>query len=251
LDEKMIFNLKGKSALLTGASGGIGSAIAKALHAQGAELILNGTRLVELESLAAKLGNRALVLKGDLNETNGINDLAEEAERMSDNGIDILINNAGITRDNLLVRLSDQDLMDVINLNLVAGFHLTRKILRGMMKRKWGRIIGVSSVVGITGNAGQTNYAAAKAGMIGFSKALAHEVASRGITVNNIAPGFIKTPMTDGLSEEQVSKLQTSVPIGRLGEAEDVAAAVIYLASSEAGYVTGTTLHVNGGMAMP
>ena len=247
----MIFNLKGKSALLTGASGGIGSAIAKALHAQGAELILNGTRLVELESLAAKLGNRALVLKGDLNETNGINDLAEEAERMSDNGIDILINNAGITRDNLLVRLSDQDLMDVINLNLVAGFHLTRKILRGMMKRKWGRIIGVSSVVGITGNAGQTNYAAAKAGMIGFSKALAHQVASRGITVNNIAPGFIKTPMTDGLSEEQVSKLQTSVPIGRLGEAEDVAAAVIYLASSEAGYVTGTTLHVNGGMAMP
>ena len=246
----MIFNLKGKSALLTGASGGIGSAIAKALHAQGAELILNGTRLVELESLAAKLGNRALVLKGDLNETNGINDLAEEAERMSDNGIDILINNAGITRDNLLVRLSDQDLMDVINLNLVAGFHLTRKILRGMMKRKWGRIIGISSVVGITGNAGQTNYAAAKAGMIGFSKALAHEVASRGITVNNIAPGFIKTPMTDGLSEEQVSKLQTSVPIGRLGEAEDVAAAVIYLASSEAGYVTGTTLHVNGGMAM-
>ncbi|MEC9046179.1 MAG: 3-oxoacyl-ACP reductase FabG [Pseudomonadota bacterium] len=246
-----MFNLKGKSALLTGASGGIGSAIAKALHAQGAELILNGTRLVELESLAAKLGNRALVLKGDLNETNGINDLAEEAERMSDNGIDILINNAGITRDNLLVRLSDQDLMDVINLNLVAGFHLTRKILRGMMKRKWGRIIGISSVVGITGNAGQTNYAAAKAGMIGFSKALAHEVASRGITVNNIAPGFIKTPMTDGLSEEQVSKLQTSVPIGRLGEAEDVAAAVIYLASSEAGYVTGTTLHVNGGMAMP
>ena len=247
----MIFNLKGKSALLTGASGGIGSAIAKALHAQGAELILNGTRLVELESLAAKLGDRALVLKGDLNETNSINDLAEEAERMSDNGIDILINNAGITRDNLLVRLSDQDLMDVINLNLVAGFHLTRKILRGMMKRKWGRIIGISSVVGITGNAGQTNYAAAKAGMIGFSKALAHEVASRGITVNNIAPGFIKTPMTDGLSEEQVSKLQTSVPIGRLGEAEDVAAAVIYLASSEAGYVTGTTLHVNGGMAMP
>ena len=231
----MIFNLKGKSALLTGASGGIGSAIAKALHAQGADLILNGTRLVELESLAAKLGDRALVLKGDLNETNGINDLAEEAERMSDNGIDILINNAGITRDNLLVRLSDQDLMDVINLNLVAGFHLTRKILRGMMKRKWGRIIGVSSVVGIPGNAGQTNYAAANAGMIGFSKALAHEVASRGITVNNIAPGFIKTPMTDGLSEEQVSKLQTSVPIGRLGEAEDVADAVIYLASSEAG----------------
>ena len=247
----MIFNLKGKSALLTGASGGIGSAIAKALHAQGAELILNGTRLVELENLAAQLGDRALVLKGDLNKTDSINDLAEEAEKMSDNGIDILINNAGITRDNLLVRLSDQDLMDVINLNLVAGFHLTRKILRGMMKRKWGRIIGISSVVGITGNAGQTNYAAAKAGMIGFSKALAHEVASRGITVNSIAPGFIKTPMTDGLSEEQVSKLQTSVPIGRLGEAEDVAAAVIYLASSEAGYVTGTTLHVNGGMAMP
>ena len=247
----MVFNLKGKSALVTGASGGIGSAVARALHNQGAELIINGTRSSELEKLAAELGNRVHVLQGDLADTNSIGCLAEEAEKISDNGIDILVNNAGITRDNLLVRLSDQDLMDVINLNLIAGFHLTRKIIRGMMKRKWGRIIGISSVVGITGNAGQTNYAAAKAGMIGFSKALALEVASRGITVNNIAPGFIKTPMTEDLSEEQVTRLQASVPIGRLGEAEDVAAAVVYLASLEASYVTGATLNVNGGMAMP
>ena len=247
----MVFNLKGKSALVTGASGGIGSAVARALHNQGAELIINGTRSTELEKLAAELGNKVHVLQGDLADANSIGHLAEEAEKISDNGIDILVNNAGITRDNLLVRLSDQDLMDVINLNLIAGFHLTRKIIRGMMKRKWGRVIGISSVVGITGNAGQTNYAAAKAGMIGFSKALALEVASRGITVNNIAPGFIKTPMTEDLSEEQVTRLQASVPIGRLGEAEDVAAAVVYLASLEASYVTGATLNVNGGMAMP
>ena len=247
----MVFDLKGKSALVTGASGGIGSAVARALHNQGAELIINGTRSSELEKLAAELGNRVHVLQGDLADTNSIGCLAEEAEKISDNGIDILVNNAGITRDNLLVRLSDQDLMDVINLNLIAGFHLTRKIIRGMMKRKWGRIIGISSVVGITGNAGQTNYAAAKAGMIGFSKALALEVASRGITVNSIAPGFIKTPMTQELSEEQVTRLQANVPIGRLGEAKDIAAAAVYLASSEASYVTGATLNVNGGMAMP
>ena len=229
----MVFNLKGKSALVTGASGGIGSAVARALHNQGAELIINGTRSTELEKLAAELGNKVHVLQGDLSDTNSIGCLAEEAEKISDNGIDILVNNAGITRDNLLVRLSDQDLMDVINLNLIAGFHLTRKIIRGMMKRKWGRIIGISSVVGITGNAGQTNYAAAKAGMIGFSKALALEVASRGITVNNIAPGFIKTPMTQNLSEEQVTRLQANVPIGRLGEAEDIAAAGLLKAREE------------------
>ena len=168
----MVFNLKGKSALVTGASGGIGSAVARALHNQGAELIINGTRSSELEKLAAELGNRVHVLQGDLADTNSIGFLAEEAEKISDDGIDILINNAGITRDNLLVRLSDQDLMDVINLNLIAGFQLTRKIIRGMMKRKWGRVIGISSVVGITGNAGQTNYAAAKAGMIGFYKSI-------------------------------------------------------------------------------
>ena len=247
----MVFNLKGKSALVTGASGGIGSAVARALHNQGAELIINGTRSSELEKLAAELGNRVHVLQGDLAETSSISHLAEEAEKISDNGIDILVNNAGITRDNLLVRLSDKDLMDVINLNLIAGFHLTRKIIRGMMKRKWGRVIGISSVVGITGNAGQTNYAAAKAGMIGFSKALALEVASRGITVNSIAPGFVITPMTKDLSEEQVTRLLANVPIGRLGEAKDVASAAVYLASSEASYVTGTTLNVNGGMAMP
>jgi 3-oxoacyl-[acyl-carrier protein] reductase len=225
--------------------------VTRALHNQGAELIINGTRSSELEKLAAELGDKVHVLQSNLADANSIGHLAEEAEKISDNGIDILVNNAGITRDNLLVRLSDQDLMDVINLNLIAGFHLTRKIIRGMMKRKWGRVIGISSVVGITGNAGQTNYAAAKAGMIGFSKALALEVASRGITVNNIAPGFIKTPMTEDLSEEQVTRLQASIPIGRLGEAEDVAAAVVYLASSEASYVTGATLNVNGGMAMP
>ena len=247
----MVFNLKGKSALVTGASGGIGSAVARALHNQGAELIINGTRSSELEKLAAELGNRVHVLQGDLAETGSISHLAEEAEKISDNGIDILVNNAGITRDNLLVRLSDKDLMDVINLNLIAGFHLTRKIIRGMMKRKWGRVIGISSVVGITGNAGQTNYAAAKAGMIGFSKALALEVASRGITVNSIAPGFIITPMTEDFSEEQVTRLLAKVPIGRLGEAEDVASAAVYLASSEASYVTGATLNINGGMAMP
>ena len=247
----MVFSLKGKSALVTGASGGIGSAVARALHNQGAELIINGTRSSELEKLAAELGNRVHVLQGDLAETSSISHLAEEAEKISDNGIDILVNNAGITRDNLLVRLSDKDLMDVINLNLIAGFHLTRKIIRGMMKRKWGRVIGISSVVGITGNAGQTNYAAAKAGMIGFSKALALEVASRGITVNSIAPGFIITPMTEDLSEEQVTRLLAKIPIGRLGEAEDVASAAVYLASSEASYLTGTTLNVNGGMAMP
>ena len=247
----MVFNLKGKSALVTGASGGIGSAVTRALHNQGAELIINGTRSSELEKLAAELGDRVHVLQSDLADANSIGHLAEEAEKISDNGIDILVNNAGITRDNLLVRLSDQDLMDVINLNLIAGFHLTRKIIRGMMKRKWGRVIGISSVVGITGNAGQTNYAAAKAGMIGFSKALALEVASRGITVNSIAPGFIKTPMTEDLSEEQITRLQARVPIGRLGEVEDVAAAVVYLASLEASYVTGATLNVNGGMAMP
>tara|TARA_B100000963_G_C22557674_1_gene639774 strand:+ start:613 stop:1368 length:756 start_codon:yes stop_codon:yes gene_type:complete len=251
LGKKMVFNLKGKSALVTGASGGIGSAVARALHNQGAELIINGTRLSELEKLATELGNRVHVLQGDLAETTSISHLAEEAEKISDNGIDILVNNAGITRDNLLVRLSDKDLMDVINLNLIAGFHLTRKIIRGMMKRKWGRVIGISSVVGITGNAGQTNYAAAKAGMIGFSKALALEVASRGITVNSIAPGFVITPMTKDLSEEQVTRLLANVPIGRLGEAKDVASAAVYLASSEASYVTGTTLNVNGGMAMP
>ena len=247
----MVFNLKGKSALVTGASGGIGSAVARALHNQGAELIINGTRSTELEKLAAELGNKVHVLQGDLSDTNSIGCLAEEAEKISDNGIDILVNNAGITRDNLLVRLSDQDLMDVINLNLIAGFHLTRKIIRGMMKRKWGRVIGISSVVGITGNAGQTNYAAAKAGMIGFSKALALEVASRGITVNNIAPGFIKKPMIEDVSEEQVTRLDASVPIGRPAEAADVAAAVVYLASSEASYVTGATLNVHGGMDMP
>tara|TARA_Y100000588_G_scaffold378652_1_gene459515 strand:+ start:535 stop:1278 length:744 start_codon:yes stop_codon:yes gene_type:complete len=246
----MIFNLSGKSALVTGASGGIGSAIARLLHVQGAEVIITGTRELELKKLAAELGTRVHVVLGNLNEPNSAQAIAEESEKLSETGIDILVNNAGIVRDNLLVRMSDEEWQDVININLSSGFQLSRKILRGMMKRKWGRIIGVSSVVGVVGNAGQANYAAAKAGMIGFSKALAHEVASRGITVNTVAPGFIETAMTADLSEDQVSRLLASVPSGRLGCINEVAAAVVYLASVEAGYVTGTTIHINGGMAM-
>ncbi|MBH66893.1 MAG: beta-ketoacyl-ACP reductase [Rhodospirillaceae bacterium] len=245
-----MFNLSGKSALVTGASGGIGSAIARLLHVQGAEVIITGTRELELKKLAAELGTRVHVVLGNLNEPNSAQAIAEESEKLSETGIDILVNNAGIVRDNLLVRMSDEEWQDVININLSSGFQLSRKILRGMMKRKWGRIIGVSSVVGVVGNAGQANYAAAKAGMIGFSKALAHEVASRGITVNTVAPGFIETAMTADLSEDQVSRLLASVPSGRLGCINEVAAAVVYLASVEAGYVTGTTIHINGGMAM-
>jgi len=247
----MILNLEGKSALVTGASGGIGAAVATLLHSQGAELILTGTRKTELERLADKLGGRTHVVAGNLMDSSKVDEVAEESEKLSENGIDILINNAGIVRDNLLMRMSNEDWIDVINVNLFAGFQLTRKIIRGMMKRRWGRIIGISSVVGVTGNAGQTNYAAAKAGMIGFSKALALEVASRGITVNTVAPGFIETAMTKNLNQGQVSRLLEAVPTGRLGHVGDVAAAVVYLASEEAEYVTGTTLHVNGGMAMP
>ena len=247
----MILNLEGKSALVTGASGGIGAAVASLLYSQGAELILTGTRKAELEHLAENLGSRAHVVAGNLKDPSKVDEVAEQSENLSENGIDILVNNAGIVRDNLLMRMSNEDWSDVININLFAGFQLTRKIVRGMMKRRWGRIIGISSVVGVTGNAGQTNYAAAKAGMIGFSKALALEVASRGITVNTVAPGFIETAMTENLDEDQVTRLLDSVPTGRLGHARDVAAAVVYLASKEAEYVTGTTLHVNGGMAMP
>ena len=247
----MILNLEGKSALVTGASGGIGAAVATLLHSHGAEIILTGTRTMELERLADTLGGRTHVVAGNLIDPDKVDEVAEEAEKLSDNGIDILVNNAGIVRDNLLMRMSNEDWADVINVNLFVGFQLTRKIVRGMMKRRWGRIIGISSVVGVTGNAGQTNYAAAKAGMIGFSKALALEVASRGITVNTVAPGFIETAMTENLDKHQVSRLLEAIPTGRLGHVRDVAAAVVYLASKEAEYVTGTTLHVNGGMAMP
>jgi 3-oxoacyl-[acyl-carrier protein] reductase len=245
-----MFDLEGKSALVTGASGGIGGAIAKMLHAQGAEVVISGTRKEALEILASELGERVHVLAADLGDAESVANLASEAEKMADGGVDILINNAGITRDGLLLRMKDEDWEQVIAVNLGSGFRLARALLRGMMKRRWGRIVGISSIVGATGNPGQANYAASKAGMVGFSKALAAEVANRGITVNVVAPGFIQTPMTDVLGDDQREKLLAGIPAGRLGSPEDIAAAVSYLSSQEAAYVTGTTVHVNGGMAM-
>ncbi|MCX8500719.1 MAG: 3-oxoacyl-[acyl-carrier-protein] reductase [Alphaproteobacteria bacterium] len=244
-----MFSLAGKKALITGASGGIGAAIAAAFHQQGAELVLTGTRQVALDQLAANLGSRATVLTADLGEPAAAATLVERAEAAVGQ-IDILINNAGLTRDGLIIRMKDEDWQLVLDVNLTAGFRLARAVLRGMMKRRSGRIIGISSVVGATGNPGQTNYAAAKAGMIGFSKALAQEVAARNITVNCIAPGFIVTPMTDDLTDEQKAAITARIPLGRLGAGRDIAAAAVYLASDEAGFVTGETLHVNGGMAM-
>ena len=244
-----MFDLSGKSALVTGASGGIGGAIARALHAQGATVGLSGTRVEPLEMLKAQLGERAHVLPADLGDPAAIEGLLKSAEAAL-GGIDILVNNAGLTRDNLALRLRDEDWQKVIDVNLTAGFRLARGALRGMMKKRWGRIIGITSVVGVTGNPGQANYAAAKAGMIGMSKSLAQEVASRGITVNCVAPGFIETQMTGALNDEQKARIMTAIPAGRLGQSEEIAAAVIYLASPEAAYVTGQTIHVNGGMAM-
>jgi len=245
-----MLGLEGRSALVTGASGAIGGAIARGLHAQGAEIVISGTRGDLLDELAETLGERVHVVTADLGQSDSLAALAEEAETVSSNGIDILINNAGVTRDGLLMRMKDEDWDQVLCINLGSGFRLSRALLRGMLKRRWGRIIGISSIVGMTGNPGQTNYAASKAGMVGFSKTLAAEVANRGITVNVVAPGFIKTPMTAALSNEQRERLLSVVPVGRLGSPEDVAAAVSYLASPEASYVTGATLHVNGGMAM-
>jgi 3-oxoacyl-[acyl-carrier protein] reductase len=245
-----MFDLSGKMALVTGASGGIGGAIAGALHAQGARVVLSGTRMDALESVRAALGDRAVVVACDLSDRTSVDELVKKAEAAAGAPIDILINNAGITRDNLLMRMKDEEWDQVIAVNLTAAFRLSRAVLRGMMKKRWGRIISITSVVGVTGNPGQGNYAAAKAGLIGMTKALAAEVASRNITVNTVAPGFISTAMTDALTEEQKSALLTRVPAGRLGDSRDVAAAVAYLASEEAAYVTGATLHVNGGMAM-
>ncbi|WP_119302734.1 3-oxoacyl-[acyl-carrier-protein] reductase [Dongia deserti] len=244
-----MFDLSGKNALVTGASGGIGGAIARALHAQGATVGLSGTRIEPLEKLKAELGARAHVLPADLGDPAAIEALLKSAETTL-GGIDVLINNAGLTRDNLALRLKDEDWQKVIDVNLTAGFRLARGALRGMMKKRWGRIIGITSVVGVTGNPGQANYAAAKAGMIGMSKSLAQEVASRGITVNCVAPGFIETQMTDALNEEQKARIMAAIPASRLGQSEEIAAAVVYLASPEAAYVTGQTIHVNGGMAM-
>jgi len=244
-----MFDLNEKNALITGASGGIGGEIAKALHSAGATVAISGTRLEPLQALASELGDRVHVLTCNLSDPKAVEALPKQAiEAMG--SVDILVNNAGITRDNLFMRMSDDEWNSVIDVNLTATMRLCRGVLRGMMKSRWGRIVNISSVVGTTGNPGQGNYAASKAGMIGMSKSLAYEVASRGITVNAIAPGFITTAMTDKLNDDQKSKILTQVPAGRMGDAAEIAAATLYLASSEAGYVTGATLHVNGGMAM-
>jgi 3-oxoacyl-[acyl-carrier protein] reductase len=245
-----MFDLSGKTALITGASGGIGGAIARALHAQGAFVVLSGTRAPALEALAETLGDRVACEACDLADGAAVDGLVARAEAASGAGLDILVANAGVTRDGLLMRMKDEDWATVLTVNLESYFRLSRAALRGMMRRRAGRIIGITSVVGVTGNPGQVNYAASKAGMIGFSKALAQEVASRNITVNCVAPGFIESPMTQALNEAQKSQILGRIPAGRLGAGEDVASACIYLASEEGGYVTGQTLHVNGGMAM-
>lgn len=244
-----MFDLTGKTALITGASGGIGGEIARTLADAGATVGLSGTRVEPLEALAAELGDRAHVLPCNLSDMAAVDALPKQAvEAMG--SLDILVNNAGITRDNLFMRMSDDEWQSVIDVNLTATFKLCKGAIRGMMKARWGRIVNISSVVGATGNPGQANYAASKAGMIGMSKSLAYEVASRGITVNAVAPGFIATAMTDKLNDDQKAGILAQVPAGRMGESHEIAAAVLYLASPEAGYVTGATLHVNGGMAM-
>jgi 3-oxoacyl-[acyl-carrier protein] reductase len=244
-----MFDLAGQAALVTGASGGIGGAIARAFHRQRAEVALAGTREAALAMLAAELGSRAHVLVADLADAEAADRLVRDAEAAMGK-LDILVNNAGITRDNLALRLKDEDWQAVIELNLSAAFRLSRAALRGMVRRRHGRIISISSVVGVAGNAGQANYAAAKAGLIGMTKSIAAETASRGITVNCIAPGMITTAMTDKLSDEQRARIAASIPMGRFGAVDDIAAAAVYLAGAEAAYVTGQTLHVNGGMVM-
>jgi 3-oxoacyl-[acyl-carrier protein] reductase len=245
-----MFDLRNKIALVTGASGGIGAEVAKALHRQGAIVALHGTRSEKLKTLAAKLGERAVVVTANLADRESAEGLIDAVKEAAGGPVDILVNNAGITRDGLLMRMKNEDWDSVIEINMTASMILCRAAMRGMMKARSGRIISISSVVGVIGNPGQANYAASKAGIIGFSKSLAAEVASRGITVNVIAPGFIATPMTDVLDENQKTLLLTKVPSGRLGTPSEVAASVVFLASDEAGYVTGTTMHVNGGMAM-
>lgn len=244
-----MFDLTGKNALITGASGGIGGSIAHALYSQGANVALSGTRVEPLEALAAELGERAHVLPCNLGDKDAVDALPKQAVEVL-GSVDILVNNAGITRDGLFMRMSDQDWDDVININLTSTMRLCRGVMRGMMKARWGRIINISSIVGSTGNPGQANYAASKAGMVGMSKSIACEVASRGITSNCIAPGFITTAMTEKLTDDQKTALLTQVPAGRMGHASEIGAAVLYLASEEAAYITGATLHVNGGMAM-
>lgn len=244
-----MFNLTGKMALVTGATGGIGEAIAKALHAQGATVAVSGRNEDKLRALAAALGERVHIVPADLSSADGVDKLVSDAEAALGQ-VDILVNNAGLTRDNLSMRMKDEEWNDVIAVNMTATFRLAKAVQRGMMKRRFGRIINIASVVGVTGNPGQCNYVASKAGMIGWSKAMAQEIASRNITVNCVAPGFIATAMTEVLTDDQKAKISATIPMGRMGSADDIAAAVTYLASEEAGYVTGTTMHVNGGMAM-
>lgn len=245
-----MFDLTGKCALVTGASGGIGAEIAKALHAQGATVGLSGTRVEALEKVKNEIGSeRVHILPCNLSDDESLAGLPKACEEAM-GGIDILVNNAGLTRDNLAMRLKDEDWDSVLNVNLTAAFKLSKAVMRPMMKKRWGRIIGITSIVGVTGNAGQANYAASKAGMIGMSKSLAYEVGARGITVNCVAPGYIETAMTADLGEDVTSAMLSKIPAGRMGQPEEIAAAVVYLASEEAQYVTGQTLHVNGGMAM-
>ncbi len=244
-----MFDLTGKGALVTGATGGIGWAIAEALHAQGANVAISGTRAERLDELAAKLGSRVHVLPCDLRDRAAVVKLAEDAEKALGQ-VDILVNNAGITHDNLFMRMKDEEWDDVIAVNLTSVFILTRGVLRGMMRRRGGRIVNIASISGVLGNPGQPNYAASKAGLVGMTKSLAREVSSRGITANCIAPGFISTPMTDALTPKQVEAIAGAIPAAKFGKPEDVAATVVFLASDEAGYVTGETIHVNGGMVM-
>jgi 3-oxoacyl-[acyl-carrier protein] reductase len=244
-----MFDLTGKGALVTGATGGIGGAIAKALHAQGANVAITGTRAERLEALAAELGSRVFVLPCDLRDRPAVVELADTAEKTLGQ-VDILVNNAGITRDNLFMRMKDEEWDDVIAVNLTSVFVLTRGILRGMMRRRYGRIVNIASISAVLGNPGQPNYAASKAGLVGMTKSLAREVASRGITANAISPGFISTPMTDALTPKQVEAIAAAIPARTFGKPDDVAAAVVFLASNEAAYITGETMHVNGGMVM-
>ncbi len=245
-----MFDLTGKTALVTGATGGIGAAIAQALHAQRAHVVLSGTREAVLREKAAAFGERVSTVAANLSDSAAVDGLVEAAEAAAGAPLDILVANAGITKDGLLLRMKDDDWSEVMKVNLESYFRLSRAAAKGMMRRRHGRIIGITSVVGVTGNGGQANYAASKAGMIGFSKALGQEVATRGITVNCVAPGFIESPMTDGLTEAQKAQILGTIPMARLGAGADVAAACVYLASDEAAYMTGQTLHVNGGMAM-
>ncbi|HET9573473.1 MAG TPA: 3-oxoacyl-[acyl-carrier-protein] reductase [Methyloceanibacter sp.] len=244
-----MFDLKGKGALVTGASGGIGGAIAKALHAQGANVAISGTNKEKLDALAADLGSRVFVLPCDLRDRAAVAKLGEEAEKALGQ-VDILVNNAGITHDNLFMRMKDEEWDDVIAVNLTSVFVLIRYILRNMMRRRYGRIVNIASISGVLGNPGQPNYAASKAGLVGMTKSLAREVSARGITANCIAPGFISTPMTDALTPKQVEAIAAAIPAQKFGKPEDVAAAVVFLASDEAGYITGETMHINGGMVM-